>query len=153
MIFIRFRSSSALRFPFADLPGTWPHSTYSFTSLPSEKFNSLFQNKLKRGIRKTDGTKEEESMHSGNLPLFNWRVCHLYDLKQFTLSLTCRLSLSVQDIASFINSVSFMPTSDLSFYIPYFYPKSYISPVNISLSVPRNLFHGIPLEWSFRIRI
>ena len=49
------------------LPRTFPLSTSSLTLGPAEKFNSLFLNQLKQSIRKTDKTKEEESVHSGNL--------------------------------------------------------------------------------------
>ena len=68
MIFIRLHSSSAFQFQFADLPGTFPHSTCSFTLIHylPKNLTAFFQNKLKWGIRKMDETKEEESVHSRN---------------------------------------------------------------------------------------
>ena len=46
MIFTRLRSSSALQFRFADVPETFPHSTCSFTSLPSKKFGNKISSRL-----------------------------------------------------------------------------------------------------------
>ena len=98
MIFVRLDFAPLARFgsdlpTYLELSLTLP--VVSLRYLP-KKLTAFFQNKSKRGTWKMDETKEEESMHSGKLPL-NWRVRHLYGLKQSKLSLdlTCTLFLSV----------------------------------------------------------
>lgn len=57
----------------------WPNSlpVISLCDLP-KNLTAFFKNKSTWGNWKMGETKVEDSVHSENLPLLNWRVCHQY---------------------------------------------------------------------------